>query len=85
MVKKICVVYDSKAEAYLNPFFVRSSGEAIRGFGDEANSKSSDSQLSMHPEDYTLFELGTWDELSGVIELYETKKSLGIGIDFKRS
>jgi len=84
MQSRILVVYDSKAEAYGRPFVVRSTGEGIRSFGDEINSGRDESQLSSHPEDFTLFEIGTWDDASGVIELYEAKKSLGVGLDFKR-
>lgn len=82
---KVCSVYDSKAEAYMRPFFAEATGQAIRSFSDEVNSAREDAVLSAHPEDFTLFELGTFDPLTGALLPYEAKKSLGCGIDFTRS
>jgi len=84
MAKMFCV-YDSKAEAYMRPFVAQSTGAAIRSFSDEVNSGSKDSPLVSHPEDFTLFEIAGWCDVSGVISLLETKKSLGLGVDFKRT
>jgi len=85
MVAKICCIYDAKGESYFSLFIQPSTGAAIRGFSDEVNSAKSDSPVATHPEDYTLFELGTWDQYNGVIDLYPSKKSLGLGLDFKRN
>lgn len=82
---KVCVVYDSVSEAYMRPFFAPATGAAIRSFTDEVNSGNADSIVAMHPADYTLFELGEWDDEKGVIHLYETKKRLVHGLDVKRS
>ena len=60
MKLKVFSVYDSKAEAYLPPFFLPQSAMAIRTFSDCANSM--DHQFGRHPEDYTLFLLGEWDD-----------------------
>lgn len=86
MKSKICCAYDSKAEVYLNPFIAQSTGSAVRGFADAVNDpQGRDSQLALHPEDFTLLELGEWDPQTGIISLYESKKSLGIGLDYKKS
>lgn len=82
---KICSVYDSKAECYGRPMFVPATGAAIRGFADEVNSGNKDSAAATHPEDFTLFEIGVWDDAAGTVEPYEIRKSLGNGVDFKRS
>ena len=81
---KIFSVYDSKGEAWGRPFFVQATGAAIRSFSDEVNSDNRESALVNHPEDFTLFEFGTFDEASGALAVYEAKKSLGCGIDFVR-
>ena len=60
MLHKIFSVFDSKAELYLTPFFMKTKGEAVRGFEDVANDKNS--AIGRHPEDYTLFELGEYDD-----------------------
>lgn len=84
MKASLYCVYDSKAEVYMRPFVAQSNAAAIRSFADEVNSKSSDSVLAAHPEDYVLFMLAHWDECNGVLDVLEAKRSLGVGIDFVR-
>lgn len=78
---KMFTVYDSKAEAYLPPFYSKSKGEALRSFTDAVNDPQS--QLNKHPEDYTLFEVGDFDENLGGFIILEAKTALGTAIDFK--
>lgn len=59
-------VFDSKVGAYLPPFFMRSSAEAIRAFTDAAN--GGNSQITAHAEDYVLFRIGTFDDERGILE-----------------
>jgi hypothetical protein len=76
-------VYDSKAEAYLPPFFLPTKAAALRAFGDAALDPKH--QFAAHPEDYTLFELGTYDETTGVIVPHDFGKlGLGSALDFRR-
>lgn len=78
-MSKFFSIYDAKAKFYQRPFLAPSTGEAIRAFIDSVN----DSRYSMskHPEDFILFEVGTFDDLSG--EVHATMHtSLGKGIDF---
>lgn len=82
---RIFSCYDSKAEAYLNPFLLRSRGEALRSFENVVNTPDNNSWIYKNPEDYTLFEIGEFDERTGVIKAYEAKVSLGSGNDFKKS
>lgn len=80
MTLKVFCVFDSKVEAYMQPFFMKSRGEAIRGFTEVVN----DPKTSIHkwPADYTLFELGSWDESKAKFELLSTPYSLGVGLEF---
>lgn len=78
---KVFVVYDSKAEAYGMPFYQRSVGEAIRGFAQAA--KDPNVQLSKSPEDFTLFQIGTYDEFAGTFQLLETKHALGTALELR--
>lgn len=82
---KMFSVYDSKTEAYMRPFFADATGSAIRSFSDEVNSQNKDSLVASHPEDFTLFELGHFNDGNADLEVYPAKKSLGNGLDFKRS
>lgn len=81
---KVFTVYDSKIEAYGQPWLAQATGAAIRSFTDEVNRTDGQSPVAAHPEDFTLFEIGTWDELAGEIDMYHAKKSLGTGVDFRQ-
>lgn len=56
----VCAVRDAAVDIYFTPIFVRSTGEAIRGFLDEVNREGS--AFNIHPEDYELFQLGMYDD-----------------------
>lgn len=64
-MQKIFTVHDSKAQAYLPPFYMRTKGEAIRAF--ETTVKDTNSQFNKYPHDYTLVELGEFDDNTGSI------------------
>lgn len=53
-------IYDEKAEMYSRPFYAITVGEAIRTFTDAVNSENS--PYNRHPEDYTLFSVGQFDD-----------------------
>lgn len=73
-------IYDLKAEAYLRPFFSPTRAMAMRSFEDTVNSP--DSMMNAHPDDFTLFELGSWDQLAGSITMYEQKVGLGTALQY---
>jgi hypothetical protein len=83
MIYKIFSVYDSAAEAYLQPFFMPTKGEALRGFSEVVNDKNH--QFGRHPDDYTLFELGEYDNTTAVFVMHSAPKSLGVAIEFVKS
>jgi len=80
MIYKIFSVYDSKAEAYLPPLFMKSKGEFLRSFAEAANDPKS--SLGKYPGDYTGFELGTWDDSNCNFTLHKTPISLGVAQEF---
>lgn len=63
----ICSIRDAKAEAFVNPMVFQSNGEALRTFMDAVN--SADHPMGKHPEDYSLFVLGEFDQRSGEIAI----------------
>lgn len=79
MLHKIFCIHDAKASAYLPPFFLHSEGMAARAFYDMV--VDTEHAFGKHPEDYTLFYIGEYSDLTGEIES-KTKKSLGNGVDF---
>lgn len=77
---KVFSIYDSKAEAYLLPFFCVNTAVAIRSFSTGARDKGSD--FFRHAADYTLFEIGIWDPSKGSWVANDIKKSLGTALEF---
>lgn len=63
---KHCVVavWDEKLQAFMRPFYAPRIGGAVRAFTDEVNRDGS--EMGQHPEDYTLFELGEWNDEDGL-------------------
>ena len=78
MVKYMCSIYDVKAEVWTTPMFFQAKGQAIRSFADAINSEG---EFGKHPEDYTLFYLGEFDERSGLVSPAEAPEPLAVGIN----
>lgn len=84
MLQQVFTVYDQKADAYLPPWIMPKAVMAQRVFGDCVNSK--DHQFNAHPDDYTLFMLGDWNDETGEFrQLPQGKRSLGNGLEYLKS
>lgn len=79
---KIFTVYDSKAEAYLPPFFMRSHGEALRAW--EATVNDPNTNFNKFPADFTLFELGEFDDATAELLPLSPKRALSNALEVKR-
>jgi len=79
MNHKIFTIYDSKAKAYLTPFFLHEDAMAVRVFADCIN--DTEHQFGRHPEDYTLFNIGKWSDDKAKL-IPNNPISLGCGIEF---
>lgn len=79
MIHKIYSVFDSKAQIYSLPFYTKMQAEAIRHFSTWVN--DSKHTFGMHPEDYTLFSMGTYDDDNGAFTT-DHIESLGNGVQF---
>jgi len=60
---QVYAVYDTKAEAYMQPIFVANEAIARRAFGNSV--KDPTSPLGKNPEDYYLAFVGIWDDQVG--------------------
>lgn len=60
-------VYDSKAEMHSPPMADRSIQSAIRRFTSEV--ASPESQLHHYPEDFALYNIGTFDDETGEVHV----------------
>lgn len=80
----IVVVRDRSADVFAQPMFVANRGSAIRSFADQVNdSRDEKNILNRHPEDFDLFELGTYDDSTGLFES-GVPKQIAVGKDLVR-
>lgn len=80
MIHRVFTIYDCKAEMYLQPFCFKTVGQASRAFEESCNDINH--QFNKHPEDYTLFELGTYDDNTAAFEIGATPNALGKAIEY---
>jgi len=73
------VIYDSKADAYMQPWFLTTEPMAARVFSDLINDP--ESNAGRHPEDYTLFNIGNFNDQTAEIN-WNAPVTLGNGIQF---
>lgn len=81
MLTKLFSIYDAKAEFYLPVFQMKSAGEATRAF--VASSRNDRSDLSLYPMDFTLVEIGTFDDSNCSVQMYEHKKIIGTALELQ--
>ncbi|AXL14687.1 nonstructural protein [Microviridae sp.] len=82
MKLEIFSIYDSKSEAYMQPFFMKNKGEATRAFTTLCN--DGQSQMHQYPEDFTLFSLGAYDDSTGGFHQEKTPNPIGKATEFKK-
>ena len=58
---------------------MQATGQAMRAFEDTVNDVTT--QFGKHPEDFTLFEIGTFDDQTCTFDLYKTNISLAKAIE----
>lgn len=74
-------VFDSKVQAYASPFQMRTKAEAIRGWTEVANDPST--TVCKHSEDFSLMELGEYDESTGQFSNHPAPINLGLAAQYK--
>lgn len=75
----LLAVRDRQLDGFMRPFTAESVGQAIRSFRDLANEPGSD--INKHPEDYELYQIGTFDTQDGSIEQQAKIKLVAIATD----
>ncbi len=81
MIQGVFAVFDSKARVFFSPFYCPSKEVAIRAFKTAANDP--ESQLCQHSSDFTLFQLGTFNDELGTFELFREHVNLGLAAIYK--
>lgn len=67
MKTELYVIFDNKAKVYNKPFHQANRECAIRSASSLVN--EAQSEAHRHPEDFALFQLGTYDDTSAQIDL----------------
>ena len=83
MVIKMFSLYDSKAEVFGVPFFMNATGLAVRAFTDLVNDPKS--APSRYPSDFSLFELGSFDDSKALYSPLQAPLCLGVGSSFVKA
>lgn len=83
IIMQIFTVYDSKAKAYLPPFYAPTVAAGLRSFMTVARDATHD--FHINSEDYTLFHIGEFDANAGTIEMLDAKVPLGSANEFSES
>lgn len=74
-------VFDTKTDAFARPFFCKSIGEAMRSW--ESISNDPQSEICKFPADFTLFQVGEFDETTGKLTPLDAAKNLGTALQAK--
>lgn len=78
---KIFTIFDGKANAYLRPFSLPNAAHAIREISEVMQQPTG--PFSDYPEDFTLFEVGEFDDETGEVQPLLKHEPLGNLLRFK--
>lgn len=81
MIHNVYSVFDSKSKVHSFVHLEVNKAVAVRGFEKAVNDPSTN--LYQWPEDFVLFELGTFDDEKGLLTPHECPLSLGVAVEFK--
>lgn len=79
MLHKVYAIYDSGVSTWMKPIFAKNNGEILRSFMEACNDVNT--QFSKYPSDYTLFELGTFDDDKCLFDLFVSPSRLAVAIE----
>lgn len=77
---KVYSIYDEKAKIFSKPFQQINDGIALRSFIDLTKDK--DSSINKHPEDYKLYRIATYDDLTGKYKCEDLPVLIAHAIDY---
>lgn len=82
MMLKVFAIYDSKTNAFFPPNYMKTIGEMERALTGHINDPQHN--FCKYSEDFTLFELGSWDDQTGKFTLLPTPHSIALFVQYKR-
>lgn len=80
MLLNIYSIYDVKAHSFAMPFYAPNNAVAIRLFTQLANDPAS--QVHSSPDDFSLFDLGTFDDDGAHFSIHKKPKVVANAVEF---
>lgn len=80
--KRVFSIRDGKLGIFTPPFNYEHPGQALRAFDGVV--KNSETMISKYPSDFSLYELGSFDEETGLFENLQQHHMLASGDQFKK-
>lgn len=81
MKYELMSVYDTKARAFLTPWFSQNLQVAARSFSEVVNNPVH--IIFRNAEDFNLYHLGSWDDNTAQVEMHKQPVNLGSAVNFK--
>ncbi|WNK14598.1 MAG: nonstructural protein [Microvirus sp.] len=81
MKLKAFSILDTKTNAFAAPWFMPSTGLAVRVFTDVVNEPGN--TINKHPEDFRLFQIGEWEDGTGVFENIQPPLAIASAAELK--
>lgn len=83
MIQKAYTIRDSKSEVFHTPFYAKTHGEAERNFAAVVNDDKT--LVGQHPQDFDLFYIGEYNDLTGKFETLETPEHQIKAVQLKKT
>ncbi|QXP08398.1 MAG: nonstructural protein [Arizlama microvirus] len=83
MILSIFAVKDNKASCYNRPFAEINVLNAVRGLSVAVNNQ--ESQIMHFPEDFDLYQIGTFDDVTGKTDVFANPKFIQSAIGLKKA
>lgn len=77
----VCSIRDSKSELFARPFFSQSLGTAVRDFENAVKRDDKENNLCLHPQDFALYALGKFDDVTGMFKQESAPQMLTTAAD----
>jgi len=85
METQLISLRDAKAESFTAPKAHKTIGEAERFLQHIVNTPGEGNFLNLYPEDYDMYHLGTFDDQTGKMKLFDSPRHLSKAVTFKKS
>lgn len=82
MQMKMFSIFDNKAKIFAAPFMLQSTGAAVRAFEDLVSDERT--IINRHPADFQLFDMGTFEDSTGIIVAISPYVLVATASEFKK-